>query len=89
VVAERDRVRSGREQLLGELRRDPDAVRDVLAVEDDEVDGELVAQRGQPLLDRPATGRADDVGNEQEPQGSDRVAAPRSSIETWFPASCV
>ena len=53
VVAERDHVGAGGEQPLGELRRDPDAVGRVLAVHDAEADAELLAQRRQPLLDRP------------------------------------
>src|SRR5205814_8271320 len=89
VVPERDGVGPGCEQLVRELRRDPDAVGDVLAVDDDDVGVELVTQGRQPLLDRSASRHADDVGHEQEFQGSVRVGAPRSSIETWFPASCV
>jgi hypothetical protein len=45
VVAERDRVGTGREQLVRELGGDPDAVRDVLAVHDADVGVELVAER--------------------------------------------
>ena len=37
VVAERDDVDAGGEQLVGDLRRDPEAAGDVLAVDDDEV----------------------------------------------------
>jgi hypothetical protein len=89
VVAERDRVGARLQQPVGELRRDPDAVGDVLAVDDDDVGRDLVAERRQPFLDGPPPGDADDVGNEEQPQGRLRVVAPRSSIETWFPASCV
>ena len=42
VVAERDRVDASSKQLLGDLRRDPEATRDVLAVYHDE-------RRGKPL----------------------------------------
>jgi hypothetical protein len=45
VVAERDRVGAGAEQLVRELRRDADAVGDVFSVDDDEVGRELLAQR--------------------------------------------
>jgi hypothetical protein len=89
VIPERDRVGSGGEQFLGELGRDPDAVGDVLAVDDREVGLELVTQRRQPFLDRPAPRDTDYVGDEEEPQGRLKVVAPRASIETWFPASCV
>jgi hypothetical protein len=46
VVAERDDVGAGVEQLVGELPGDSRAVRDVLAVDDAEVGAELVAQTG-------------------------------------------
>src|SRR5207237_4249083 len=89
VVSERDHVRAGREQPLGELRRDPDAVGDVLAVQDAEADPELLAKLGQPRLDRPPPGRADDVGDEEDPQGTESEAAGWTSSETWLPASRV
>ena len=44
VVAERDHVDAGREQLVGDLRRDPDAAGGVLAVDDDEVRRVALAQ---------------------------------------------
>jgi hypothetical protein len=68
VVAERDHVCAAREQLVRDLRRDPRAVRRVLAVEDAEVDVELVPQPRQPLLDDPAPRNAEDVGDEEDPQ---------------------
>jgi hypothetical protein len=68
VVAERERVRSGREQLLGELRRDPGSVGRVLAVDDADVDVELVAQPGQPFLDGPPAGAPEDVAEEEDLQ---------------------
>jgi hypothetical protein len=89
VVAERDRVGPQLEQLLRELRRDPDAVGDVLAVDDAEVDVELLAQRGKALFERAPAGEADDVGDEQEDQGRERAAAGKTCTVTWFPASRV
>jgi hypothetical protein len=69
VVAERDHVGTGRQQPLGEARRDPGPVGDVLAVDDAEVDALLLLQPGQALLDRlPACG-AEDVGDEEDSQG--------------------
>jgi hypothetical protein len=44
VIAERDDVGAGPQQAVGELRRDPRAVGDVLAVDDAEVGVELLAQ---------------------------------------------
>jgi hypothetical protein len=89
VVAKRDDVGAGGQQAVGELRRDPDAVGDVLAVQDAEVDVKLLAQAEQPLLDGTPPGTADDIGDEEKSQGSASVAAGWTSIVTWFPASCV
>ena len=67
MVPERERVRAGGEQPFGEPRRDADAVRDVLAVDDAGVDVEALAQAGQQRLDRIAAGATDDVADEEEP----------------------
>jgi hypothetical protein len=75
VVAERDRVDPSREQPLRELGRQPHAVGGVLAVDDADVDRELLAQRPQPQLERAPTRDPDDVGDEEEDQGSVRAAA--------------
>jgi hypothetical protein len=89
VVSERDHVGARREQALGDLRREPRAVGGVLSVHDAEVDVQLLAQGRQPLFDGAATGRAEDVRDEEEIQGMERVALRRNSIVTWLPASCV
>jgi hypothetical protein len=68
VVPGGDGVRARREDLLGQLGGQADAVGGVLAVDDAEVDRKLVPQLGQPRLDRPATGRAEDVTEEEDPQ---------------------
>ena len=68
VVAERDDVGAGGEQPVRQLRRQPPPVRGVLAVDDAEVDAELLAQPRQPLLDRAAAGGAEDVGEEEDAQ---------------------
>ena len=70
VVAERDRIDAGGQHLVRELRRDPHAVREILAVQDAEVDVQLLPQRGQSFLDRPPAGPADDVGDKQNPQSA-------------------
>jgi len=67
VVAERERVRAGGEEAFGEPRRDADAVRDVLAVDDAGVDVEALAQTGQQRLDRIAAGATHNVADEQQP----------------------
>jgi hypothetical protein len=89
VVAEREDVGAGGEQLLGELRRKPAAVGRVLGVDDAEVGAELVPERGEALLQRAAPRRPEDIGDEEDFQGRESVAAGRTSIETWLPASCV
>lgn len=89
VVSERQDVGAGGEQLLGELRRQPAPVGRVLGVDDAEVGPELVAEWREALLQRAAPGGPEDVGDEEDFQGSESVAAGRTSIETWLPASCV
>ena len=89
MVAERDDVRAGCEEAVGELARDARAVGDVLAVDDAHVGAELVAQRRQPFLDREPSRRAEDVCEEEEPQLRTSAAEGRNSTDTWFPASFV
>ena len=76
-VPERDHVGAAREQLVRELRGDAAARGGVLAVDDAEVGAELFAKRRQPRLDRPSTGCAEHVGDEEDAaaQPSDSVAA--------------
>ena len=89
MVAERDHVRAGGEEPGGELGRDPDAVRRVLAVDDAERRAELLAQPAQPFLDRTAPGRTDDVPDEKNLQRTESTAAGRTDSDTLLPASCV
>ena len=72
-----------------QLRRQADAVGDVLTVDDADVDVELLPQGRQSLLDHAAAGVPDDVGDEEEDQGTLRDAAGYACSVTWFPASCV
>src|SRR5256885_587993 len=65
VVAEGDRVDPRREHLVGELGRDADAVREVLAVEDAKIRAQLLAQRWEPLLDCAPAWHADRVRDEE------------------------
>jgi hypothetical protein len=89
VIPERDDVRAGGQQLVGELRRDSRAVGDVLAVDDADVGVELVAQRGQTLFDRTPARGAEDVGEEEELQLRTSETAGWSSTDTWLPESFV
>jgi hypothetical protein len=66
VIAERDRVGARLEHLVRELRRDPDAVGEVLAVEDAEAGAQLLLQRRQAFFHRTPAGHADDVGNKKD-----------------------
>jgi hypothetical protein len=75
VVAERDHVGTRGENLVGQLRRQPGAVGGVLSVDDAEVDVELLPERPEPFLDRASAGRAENVRDEEEPQGRESVAA--------------
>jgi hypothetical protein len=69
VVAERDDVRAGGEQLVGELAGDAGAVGRVLAVDDREVRVVMLAQRRQVLLDGTTARDAEDVREEEDLQG--------------------
>ena len=66
VVAERDRVDSAREQLVGGLWRDPQPARDVLAVDHDEGRIEALAQQRQALEQRAPADAADEIADEQD-----------------------
>jgi hypothetical protein len=68
VVARRDHVGARGEELLGELGGQADAVGGVLAVDDAEVDLELVLELGQTVRDGPPAGRPEDVTDEEDLQ---------------------
>jgi hypothetical protein len=89
VIAERHHVGAGAQELVGELRGDARAVRDVLAVDDAEVDVELLPERVQAFLDGTPAGDAEDVREKEESQFRTSDAAGRSSIDTWLPESFV
>ena len=85
VVAERHDVCAGGEELVGELRRDPYSVGNVLAVDDREVGVVALAERRQFLLHGAAAGGADDVCEKEEVQPAATTGAARTSIATWLP----
>ncbi len=70
VVSGRDHVRPRGEQLLGDLRRQACAVGCVLAVDDAEVDPELVSELGKALLERAPAGGPENISDEEDPQGA-------------------
>jgi hypothetical protein len=71
VVAERDDVGPGVEELVGVLGVDPDAARGVLPVDHDEVGAELGPEAREQRAHRAPPGGADDVPDEQD-RGQDR-----------------
>jgi len=60
------RLRADPSLTVGELRRNPPAVRGVLAVDHAEVDAELFTQPRQPVANRPRPGGPEDVGDEED-----------------------
>jgi hypothetical protein len=75
VIPERDRVGARAPEALRELGGQPGAVGGVLGVDDAEVGPQLVAESRQPILERPGSGGAEDVGNEEDSYGMANVAA--------------
>jgi predicted PurR-regulated permease PerM len=86
VVAERDHVDAGLEQLVGDARGDAQAARDVLRVDDDE--GRLVPapELGQQPEQRPPPRAADEVAGEEDGRGGvghgaySRARPPMSAV---------
>ena len=76
MVAERDRVDAGGEHLVGELGRDADPVRKVLAVQDAEIGLQLFAQGRQALLDGTTAGHADRIRKKENLHGSILAGLP-------------
>ena len=89
VVAGRENVRAGGEELLRQLGRQPEPVGGVLAVDDAEVDAQLVPELGQPGLDGAPPGRSEDVCEKKDFQGVARALAGCTSMCTCCPLSCV
>ena len=78
VVAERDRVGAGGEELVADRLGDAEAAGGVLAVDDDEIEPPARAQRRQAVDQRRAAGAPDDVADEQQPH----QPRPRASIHS-------
>jgi hypothetical protein len=89
VVAERDHVGACGEDPRGELGRDPDAVRSVLAVDDAERDAELLLQPREEIVESAPSRRADDIPDEEDFQRTESSAAGRTETDTLLPRSCV
>jgi hypothetical protein len=68
VVAGCENVRAGGEELLRELRRQPQSVRDVFRVDDAEIDVELAAKVVEPRLDGAAARWPEDVAEKENAQ---------------------
>jgi len=69
VVAERDDVHAGAEQLVGDLRRDAEPAGHVLAVDDHERRPVALAQRRQQPEQRAPAEPADEVADEEDGRG--------------------
>jgi hypothetical protein len=89
VVAGRENVGAGSEELLRQLRGQPEPVGCVLAVDNAEMGAELVPELWQPRLDGAASGRSEDVCEEKDSQGVARALAACTSMCTCWPLSCV
>ncbi len=88
VVAERDCVRPGGEQGVGETRGDASPVGDVLAVHDDEIELELSAHAWNETLHRLAAWTPDDVRDEEDPHAyGDRPGAGSTESSALSPPS--
>ena len=66
VVAERDRIGAGIQQIVADRLGDAEAAGGVLAVDDDAIELPALAQAGQALDHRVAAGPPDDVAEERE-----------------------
>ena len=89
VIAERHHVGARGENSIRELRGQPGAVGRVLAVHDAEIDLRAPPSGREPLLDRAPPRRPEHVGEKEDSQGIDSVAAGYTEIVTPFPASVV
>ena len=78
VVAERDRVGAGAEELLADRLGDAKAAGGVLAINDDEIEPPVGAQFRQAVDQRRAPGAPDNVADEQQPH----QPRPRASIHS-------
>jgi len=75
VVAERDDVDARGEELVGDLRRDPEAAGDVLAVHDDERRRVALAERRQQAEERAPPDAADEIADGEDGRGRVRHGA--------------
>src|SRR4051794_20676297 len=85
VVAERDDVGAGLEQLVGMLRRDPDAAGGVLPVHDHEVGAELRAEVAEHAADHTPAGGPDDIADEED-RGQDVDASAPPAARAYLRA---
>ena len=89
VVAERQAVAAGVQQPVGQAAGDAGAVRDVLAVGDDQIELQLGPQRLHVRLDGAQARGSEHVSQEQDPHGIAGTGVGRSSMCAWLPASAV
>ena len=82
MISRCDHIGARVEQTFRDPRGDADPVGGVLTIDNTEVDLVIGPDRFQMLLDRPASGRAEDIGEEEDSQGSATLAAGTTSIWT-------
>ena len=83
MVAERDDVRAGVEQLARNLRRDPLAPGRVLRVDDDDVQRRLAPKPGNPRLEQASSRASDNIADAEHSHGvSDSKSALRVRAST-------
>ena len=85
VIAECDHVDPGREQLVGDLRRDPEPAGNVLAVDDDERRVVALAQHRQQRQQRATAGRTDEIAAEEDSGSRGHPASLTARDRTRFP----
>ncbi len=82
MIAERDGVGAGIEQLLIDRLGDAEAAGRVLAIDHDEIERPVPDQSRQMIRDRGAAGAADDVADKQYPHYALRKSNTRFSVST-------
>ena len=80
VIAGRDQVGPGGEEVLTDGRREAEAAGGVLAVDDDRVEGQLGAQRREAVDQRLAPGPPDHVAAEQQSHACPDASAAANAV---------
>ena len=88
MIAAGQNIDAGGEKIVGDIARDAEAAGGVLAIGDDEIDGEPLAQAGQLGREHVAPGPADHIADEKNPHALIfQTYARRSSVTIQSSAS--